>query len=486
MENATAEADRVKQPALRLSEVIGALSYALDLTEGQPPGHSLRCCYIGMRLAQTLALDDRTASDLYYTLLLKDAGCSSNAARLCELYAADDRKAKHDIKTVDLQSIRQLGKFVLSHTGLKAGLWTRFKLVMNLMRNGKRIAAEVIEARCERGAAIALQLGFNQQVADGIQSLDEHHNGKGNPCGIAGEQIPLLSRIALLSQVVDVFHRTGGEEAATAEIQRRSGTWFDPELVAQMLVTIAAPDFWAGLNAEDMDATVVALEPSAESVAVDDDRLDAIAIGFGQVIDAKSPYTSGHSGRVAEYSTMIAQHLGLDQERQRWIRRAAMLHDIGKLGVSNEVLDKPGKLNDDEWTQMREHPVHTFEILSRIAPFRELAYVAGAHHEKMGGGGYPWGLSQDQIPIETRIITVADIWDAISADRPYRAGMPLQQAIEVMRSLEGDSIDPKCVEALFAMLPDVTDASAKLNSVQALLGNHSATSSQTTVSSPST
>ncbi len=283
-----------------------------------------------------------------------------------------------------------------------------------------------------------------------------------------------------------MFHRTGGEEAATAEIQRRSGTWFDPELVAQMLVTIAAPDFWAGLNAEDMDATVVALEPSAESVAVDDDRLDAIAIGFGQVIDAKSPYTSGHSGRVAEYSTMIAQHLGLDQERQRWIRRAAMLHDIGKLGVSNEVLDKPGKLNDDEWTQMREHPVHTFEILSRIAPFRELAYVAGAHHEKMGGGGYPWGLSQDQIPIETRIITVADIWDAISADRPYRAGMPLQQAIEVMRSLEGDSIDPKCVEALFAMLPDVTDASAKLNSVQALLGNHSATSSQTTASSPST
>mgnify|MGYP003624385123 FL=1 len=154
MENATAEADRVKQPALRLSEVIGALSYALDLTEGQPPGHSLRCCYIGMRLAQTLALDDRTASDLYYTLLLKDAGCSSNAARLCELYAADDRKAKHDIKTVDLQSIRQLGKFVLSHTGLKAGLWTRFKLVMNLMRNGKRIA---LRTRCRNRTAARLQ-----------------------------------------------------------------------------------------------------------------------------------------------------------------------------------------------------------------------------------------------------------------------------------------------------------------------------------------
>ena len=349
--------------ALRLSEVIGALSYALDLTEGQPPGHSLRCCYIGMRLARTLNLDDATASDLYYTLLLKDAGCSSNAARLCELYAADDRKTKHDVKTVDLQSLRQLGRFVLSHTGLQAGLWTRFKLVMNLMRNGKRIAAEVIEARCERGAAIALQLGFSQHVADGIQSLDEHYNGKGNPCGLAGTTIPLLSRISLLAQVVDVFQRTSGPKAAIAEIQRRRGTWFDPELVDQMLTTVEDESFWSDLRAPEMDAIVLALEPRAVSVPLDDDRLDAIAAGFGQVIDAKSPYTSGHSTRVAEYCTMMAQQLGLSPERQRWIRRAAMLHDIGKLGVSNQILDKPGKLDDEEWAQMREHPVHTYEIL---------------------------------------------------------------------------------------------------------------------------
>jgi putative nucleotidyltransferase with HDIG domain len=130
-----------------------------------------------------------------------------------------------------------------------------------------------------------------------------------------------------------------------------------------------------------MDAIVLSLEPRAVSVPLDDDRLDAIAAGFGQVIDAKSPYTSGHSTRVAEYCAMMAQQLGLSEERQRWIRRAAMLHDIGKLGVSNQVLDKPGKLDDEEWAQVRQHPVHTFEILSRIAPFRELARVAGAHHE---------------------------------------------------------------------------------------------------------
>src|SRR5690606_28767446 len=121
------------------------------------------------------------------------------------------------------------------------------------------------------------------------------------------------------------------------------------------------------------------------------------------------------------------------------------------------------------------------EILSRIAPFRELARVAGAHHEKLEGGGYPWGLTHDQIPIETRIITVADIWDAISADRPYRAGMPLQKAINVMRSLGGNSIDPPWFAALLAALPEVEDASARLFPVQSLLPQQAATLSESAV-----
>ncbi|MCB9876476.1 MAG: HD domain-containing protein [Planctomycetes bacterium] len=455
---------------LRLGEVVGALSYALDLTEGQPPGHSLRCCYLGMQLAGPLGLDDAEATDLYYTLLLKDAGCSSNAARLCELYGADDRTTKRDVKTVDLQSVKQLGRFVLSHTGLKKGLWTRFKLLLNLLRNGEQLATEVVQARCERGAAIAMQLGFSRRVAAGIQSLDEHHNGKGRPRGIAGDDIPLLSRIALLAQVADVFHQVGGADAALAELRRRSGTWFDPALVDLFCDVAAAPAMWQGLAAPDLEASVMALEPTSTREPLTEARMDAIARGFGQVIDAKSPYTSGHSGRVADYCEAIGARLGLGAVRLRWLRRAGMLHDIGKLGVSNTILDKPGKLDDAEWNEMRGHAAHTHAILSRITPLRELATVAGAHHERLDGGGYPWGLQHEQIPLETRIITVADIWDAISADRPYRAGMPLNKALQVMQDLVGGAIDPDVHRALLDALPQV-GGRADVESVQSLLAS---------------
>lgn len=453
---------------LLLREVVGALSYALDLTEGQPPGHSMRCCYIGMRIGHQLGLDQDLASDLYYTLLLKDAGCSSNAARLCELYGSDDRTLKHDVKTVDLQSLRSVGKFVLAHTGVHAGFWSRLKLLWNLARNGERIATEVVQARCERGASIARQLGFGPRVAAGIQSLDEHWNGRGRPAGQSETQIPLLSRIALLAQVVDVFHRVGGHAAAVAEVRKRSGSWFDPDVVAAFEAAAAQLYFWPQLAAPDLHDTVLDLEPTAASTPLDDARLDAIAAGFGAVIDAKSPYTSGHSSRVATYSGAICDVLGLDAERRRWIHRGALLHDLGKLGISNTVLDKPGKLTEAEWAQMRQHPVLTHQILSRLSPFQRLAMVAAAHHERLDGTGYPWGLRHDEIPIETRIITIADIWDAISADRPYRRGMPLAKALEVMESLRGASVDPKCLDALRLALPEVDGPRANVDSVQAL------------------
>lgn len=469
MSQPTPRANPTPGTGLRLSEVISALSHALDLTDGQPAGHSVRCCYIGMRIGLQMGLGEDVLSDLYYTLLLKDAGCSSNAARLCELYATDDIRTKRDVKTVDLQSVRQVGRFVLSHTGLGAGPWQRFKLLWNMLRNGDRIAGELVQARCERGADIARQLGFGQRVADGIQSLDEHHNGRGRPLGLRGDAIPLSSRIALLAQVVDVFHHVGGPRNAREELARRRGTWFDPALVDIALATMAVDDFWAGLADPAVEVTVLALEPTAAAVLLDDARMDAIAAGFGRVIDAKSPYTSGHSTRVADFCAAMCDELGVSPERRRWIHRAGLLHDIGKLGVSNLVLDKPGKLDEAEWAQMRQHPLYTFQILSRMAPFREMARIAGAHHERLDGGGYPWGLRHDEIPLETRIITIADIWDAISADRPYRRGMPLAKALEVMEGLRGDGVDPVCLDALLRTLPDRSHRDAQLESLQSLV-----------------
>ena len=436
---------------LRMSELLGALSRALDITEGQPPGHCVRSCWIGMRIGQVLGLPEYALWELYYTLLLKDLGCSSNAARICELYLTDDRRFKQDFKTVG-ESLPQMLQFVFTHTGLKAGLAKRLSAVLNIMRNGPAIATELIQTRCTRGADIARQLRFPAAVSEGIAGLDEHWNGQGKPQGLRGQQIPLYSRIALLAQVVDVFHSTGGSDAALVEVAKRAGTWFDPELVEAITRVGRDSTFWAVLASPGLDQAVQALEPGAHVVPLDEAFLDDIAEAFGQVVDAKSPYTSGHSTRVAAYTERIAAQLGLSAERTRWLRRGALLHDVGKLGVSNTVLDKPGKLDADEWAAVQRHAAYTQDILGRIDAFAELARISAAHHERLDGKGYPLGLADGQISIETRIITTADIFDAISAERPYRSAVPIPRTLAMMAESLGTAIDPLCLDALTAVL----------------------------------
>lgn len=432
---------------LKLAELISALSHALDITEGQPPGHCIRCCWIGMHLGRAIGLDDDALWGLYYTLLLKDLGCSSNAARICELYLTDDLRFKHDFKTVG-DSLPQVLNFVLQHTGLKAGLSERFRSFMTIMRDGSEIAQELIATRCQRGAEIARLLRFPESVAQGIYSLDEHYNGQGRPEQLAGEAIPLFSRIALLAQVIDVFHTSGGMTAALDEIKVRRGRWFDPRLVDAFEQVAEADAFWATLASSEIGEAILALEPASHVVDLDEDYLDDIAAAFGQVVDSKSPYTSGHSARVALYTDMIAEILELPLERRRWLKRGALLHDVGKLGVSNSVLDKPGKLDDEEWAAVKAHAMYTETILSRIEAFAELAVVAAAHHERLDGKGYPRGLKAEDICLETRIITTADIFDAITAERPYRGAVPIPKTLEIMAENVGTAIDERCFEAL--------------------------------------
>ncbi|MFQ2315598.1 MULTISPECIES: HD-GYP domain-containing protein [Aeromonas] len=437
---------------LRLAELIGSLSHALDMTEGQPRGHCIRCCWIGSRLGEQLGLNARQRHDLYYTLLLKDLGCSSNAARICELYLTDDLHFKRDFKLVD-GSLSEVVNFVLGHTGLQADLLGRFRSLFHIFRNGDQIANELILTRCHRGADIARQLRFSDEVAQGILSLDEHWSGKGRPQQLAGEAIPLFSRIALLCQVVDVFHAAAGPDAAMRELRERSGNWFDPALV-NAFEALADEAFWQGLADPALAERVFAHPAGQGEVALDEDYLDEIAAAFGQVVDSKSPYTAGHSGRVALYTDILAAQMGLSEPRRRWLKRGALLHDVGKLGVSNAILDKPGKLDEQEWAAVQMHAAYTEEILGRIGAFEELALVAGAHHERLDGKGYPKGLKGEAITLETRIITTADIFDAITAKRPYRDAIPVPRALEMMAENLGTAIDPDCFAALKAGIED--------------------------------
>ena len=433
--------------SIRLSEILGALSHARDLTEGQPPGHCVRATWIGMQVGRALGLGEPQLWDLYYTVMMKDLGCSSNAARICELYLSDDIGFKRDFMAIG-DSLPSVLGFVFSHTGIKSGLSDRLRAILNIMQNGGRIVDGLIETRCGRGAAIAASLRLPQAVCDGIRSLDEHWNGAGRPDRLSAEAIPIPSRVALLAQVVDVFHRSTGRSAAVAEARRRCGTWFDPGVVAAFERAAAEPGFWDALEDDGLEAAVFDMEPAGRAAEIDEDYLDDIARAFAHVIDTKSPFTSGHSERVAFYADLVAAELGYGDARRRWLRRAALLHDIGKLGVSNAILDKPGKLDDEQWVEMRNHARLSEGILERVTPFRDMARIGGAHHERLDGRGYPRGLGGDAIEPETRIVSVADVFDALTADRPYRAAMPVAKALAIMRQDVGQAFDPDCFVAL--------------------------------------
>lgn len=418
------------------------------MTEGQPAGHCIRSCWIGIHIGRTIQLEEKILRDLYYTLLLKDLGCSSNAARICELYLSDDLQFKRNFKLINSGSIAQVLDFVFKNTASGSRLPQRLTSLINVMRNGSEITQEMTQTRCTRGADIARQLRFSEAVAEGIYNLDEHWDGGGHPGHLKKEQIPLFSRIALLSQVIDVFHFSGGKETALKEIAERSGKWFDPQLVKAFQQVADKKEFWEGLIATDLQKTLLSLEPGLQTVSLDDDFLDEIAAAFGQVVDSKSPYTAGHSERVAVYAELIGQELGLDNNYRRWLKRGALLHDLGKLGVSNTILDKPGKLDEEEWKQIRLHPGLTEQILVQMPAFRELALVAGAHHEKLDGTGYPKKMCGEEITLGTRVITTADIFDAITANRPYRGPIPVAKALDMMEAEIGVAIDAQCFAAL--------------------------------------
>ncbi|MFN0263025.1 HD domain-containing phosphohydrolase [Tepidamorphus sp. 3E244] len=432
---------------MKLSELIAGLSHALELTEDQPHGYLKRCCWIGVNIGMAAGLSPKDLENLYYTLLLKDLGCSSTSARICELFLTDDISFKQDFKSLETGMGAAL-RFIVSKTGAGASFTERFRALVNLASKGDTLIREMLETRCDRGADIACRLRFDDDVQNAIRGLDEHWNGGGQPVGLEKNQIHLGARIALLSQVIDIFHTQRGREGAIAEAKARSGTWFDPNLVSIFLKLSEREDFWAPLSDADIDAHLARLDPAVSSIEADDDYLDDIAGGFADVVDAKSPYTAGHSNRVTDYADMIAAQMRFSKDHRRWLRRAALLHDVGKLAVSNQILDKPGKLTDEEWLAVRAHPAHSRDILSHITIFSDLAPVAGAHHERLDGKGYPDGRHADEITLEMRILTVADVFDALTAHRPYRAALPVGKALDILERDSGTAFDADCVAAL--------------------------------------
>jgi putative nucleotidyltransferase with HDIG domain len=466
LKNARQPQDRFQETDGRvyLPEIISALSFALDLTEGAVRGHAVRSCLLGMRIAEEAQFPAGEMQDLYYALLLKDVGCSSNAARMCQIFGGDERKMKAATKTMDwtsprtpsLSTLRLLWSTVLP----EASAARRIAHMVEMGRSSTANTKELILTRCDRGASIMRKLEFSPLSAEAVRCLDEHWDGSGYPSNLKGEQVPRLARILAIAQHLDVFSTGENPDAAIEVLQARSGRWFDPDLAQAAISLHRRGALWANcLPGDDEDETRRAAIDRAPGVIgyLDSGRVDQICEAFADVVDAKSPFTFRHSVGVARAAVGISVRLGLPPNRIDFVRRAALLHDIGKLSVANSILDKPGKLTADEWDAIRNHPVQTSLILERIGAFRDLAKVAGEHHEKLDGTGYPYGMTGDLLSLEARIIAVADVYGALSEDRPYREGLSLETVVSIMQKEVPAKLDGNCFEALMASLISEVD-----------------------------
>ena len=459
----SANFNKEEEKAPTLQEILVALSFALDLTEGAVPGHAIRSCLLAVRIALSMGYDHSLISNLFYACLLKDVGCSSNSARMCQIVGGNDRMVKAGAKLADwtrpmrpnLSTLKLLWKEVLPD----ASMVERSARIVKLAATQHKNNQELIELRCDRGAQIVYKLGLGHEIAFAVRHLDEHWDGGGYPKGLQGEDIPTISRLMGVAQHLDAFCMSQGPELALDTLLERSGRWFDPELTAAAVSLHKSQMLWRQcLPTDPLDearAAIGSLHPRKQSLLSELD-IDNICEAFADVVDAKSPFTYRHSLGVRDAAVAIGDVLGLDSDRMQVLRRAALLHDIGKLSISNSVLDKPGKLTDAEYLQIKTHPGIGTSILNRVAAFREIAVLAGEHHEKLDGTGYPYGLDQQHLSLDSRILAVADIYGALSEARPYREALGAAQIDSIMSRDVPMKLDARCYEALRVVMSNAT------------------------------
>ncbi|MCY0881708.1 MAG: HD domain-containing protein [Firmicutes bacterium] len=435
---------------LSMAELVASLSQALDLTEGEPMGHSIRSCAIGMALAQALHLSRTEQKELYYALLLKDAGCSANSHQISTWFGTDDRHAKHALKTVNWSRMTEAVRYAI-HQAKPGAQWReRLTQIVQLSRRGpKNASRQLVAMRCTRGADVIRSLGWVELAPAAVLNLDEHWDGSGQPQGLRGEAIPLLGRILALAQTAEIFWGRYGKEAARTVVRQRRGTWFDPALSDLFLQLSAHSNFWEKIVQWATPNDIAALDPAPSDIALSSlDPLLHIARVFGEIVDTKSPWTVRHSIRTAHYAQTLAEGMGWSVRRQQEVLLAGFFHDLGKLGVSNLVLDKPGPLDKAERQAIEQHPDFTYRILQPIAALRPLAAVAATHHERLDGSGYHQQLQGEGIPVAGQVIAVADVYDALAHARPYRRQLTTDEVLDIMRKEAGNHLSTSVFDVL--------------------------------------
>ena len=408
--------------------------------------HMIRTCLIALRLAERIGLDDAERGVVYYSGLLAWVGCHTDAYEQAK-WLGDDLTVKSDAHyDYDFGKPGPAAAFLLKHVGgAGSPLPQRARIGMRFVGDGRRALAALAQNHYLATDELAARLGLGERLRTSLKESYERWDGKG-AYGLRGNEIGIGSRLVNLADVVEVFRRTGGVRGAITVARERSGTQFDPELVECFCEQ--APLIFADLDAAASWDLEIDSEPSLAAVITGEELDDALA-AVGEFAELKSPWVMGHSRGVAELAAEAAHGVGLPGSEVTILRRAASVHDIGRLGVSNAVWDKQAALTMSEFERVRLHPYLSERMLSFSAPLAVLGAIAGQHHERLDGYGYPRGLTGETITEPGRILAAADVYQAMTSPRPHRPALPAAEAAAALRTqVTSSQLDGAAVDAV--------------------------------------
>jgi HD-GYP domain-containing protein (c-di-GMP phosphodiesterase class II) len=438
-------AKAVQDGRVRLAELVAALSLGIDLGFGQPMEHVLRQCLIALRIGERVGLDERAREVVYYTALLINVGCHTDAHEQAKWFG-DDIEMKSRKYDAEWHG-GPIRAAVHGLRGIGAGLPLvhRFRLGLEFLISGHREVDGMISAHAKIAKTLAEQL-VSREVADAVGCAYEQWDGRGFPGNMSGVEIPIPARIAALAEYVEVAHRIGGASAVVELAVRRSGKQFDPALCR--LLREQAPRIVDGIDAVSAWQAVVDHEP-ALAVTLSDVEFDSALLAIANYIDLKSPYTLGHATAVSALASAAGNVLGLPAREVAALRRAGLVHAFGRLGISNSIWDKPGPLGAGERERVRMQPYFTHRMLSQSPSLAPLAAIVADLRERLDGSGYPRGISGASISRPARILAAVDVYQAMREPRPYRPARRADDAARILREeARAGRLDHEIVEAV--------------------------------------
>jgi HD-GYP domain-containing protein (c-di-GMP phosphodiesterase class II) len=378
--------------------------------------------------------------------LLAWVGCISDSHELARWFD-DEQQLRADSYHVDKTGVPML-RFMLGHIASGGPPLRRITMIGRFLAGGIGDAQRSFVTHCQTTGDIAERLGLGPEIRHALGQAFERWDGKGVPAGLAGAAIDPVMRVVQLADDAEVLHRFGGVDCALEMLRARRGSEFDPELVD---ACGRDPEAVFG----DLDSVDVWKETIDRRAALDrelsESELTTTLEAFADYADLKSPSWLGHSRGVAELAVGAARCLGLSEDEITLVERAALVHDIGVIGVSTSVWDSPRPLSRNERERVRTHPYLSERVLSRQPRLAELGCIAGMHHERMDGSGYPKGLRGDAIPITARLVATADVCHALGEDRPHRAAFaPAQREAMLRNEAAAGRLDGEVVQAVLA------------------------------------